>query len=251
LYPEISIITVVFNAESLIEPTIQSVLNQSYNNFEYIIIDGASKDKTLEIIEEYKKGIDVLKSEPDKGIYDAMNKGLGTASGKYILFLNAGDRLNTKDTLAEIDWATNADVFYSETILIDSSGKELGTRSQLTTRKLPEKLGFESFKRGMVVSHQSFIAKRSLAQAFDLRYTCSSDIDWCLNILQKSKMNIKLKEPISKYLVGGYSIKNRKGCWKERWQIFSKHYGLRDNLIIHAKILAVNLFDKGIFKIHY
>ena len=91
--PKFSVITVTYNAEAVLEDTIQSVISQTYRHVEYIIVDGASKDKTVEIIKQYESGIASWISEPDKGLYDAMNKGLKLATGDYVWFLNAGDTL--------------------------------------------------------------------------------------------------------------------------------------------------------------
>lgn len=101
--PKISIITVVFNGEKIIGETINSLINQDFKNFEYIIIDGASKDKTVDIIKKYAASHNILWiSEPDKGIYDAMNKGIKKASGDYIYFLNAGDKLHDNHVLQKV-----------------------------------------------------------------------------------------------------------------------------------------------------
>ena len=99
LHPKFSIITVTYNAGAVLEDTIQSVITQTYKNMEYIIVDGGSKDRTLQIIEQYKEHIHTVISEPDKGLYDAMNKGIKLATGDYLCFLNAGDELHEDDTL--------------------------------------------------------------------------------------------------------------------------------------------------------
>ena len=104
--PFFSIITVVFNAEQHIEYTIQSVIEQNHANYEYIVIDGGSLDQTLAIIDKYRDKIDLLVSEADRGIYDAMNKGIQLAKGEYINFINAGDAFYDKHTLQEIYLAT-------------------------------------------------------------------------------------------------------------------------------------------------
>ena len=100
--PLISIITVVFNGEKYLEETMQSVINQSYDNVEYIIIDGGSTDKTVDIIRRYEDQIDYWVSEADKGIYDAMNKGIDLVSGEWINFMNAGDKFYNDDVLKNI-----------------------------------------------------------------------------------------------------------------------------------------------------
>ena len=101
-HPKFSIITVTYNAGKVLEDTIQSVVFQTYRNMEYIIVDGGSKDNTLEVAEKYRNHISQLISEPDKGLYDAMNKGIRLATGNYICFLNAGDELHENETLQKI-----------------------------------------------------------------------------------------------------------------------------------------------------
>ena len=99
---QISIITINYNNASGLEKTIRSVVEQTYNEYEYIIIDGASSDKSKEVIQEYQRYIDFWCSEKDSGIYNAMNKGIQKASGEYLLFLNSGDVLNNSAVLADI-----------------------------------------------------------------------------------------------------------------------------------------------------
>ena len=98
-HPKFSIITVTYNAAAVLEDTIQSIITQTYKNVEYIIVDGASTDGTLKIIERYRPHIHTVISEKDNGLYDAMNKGLALATGDYVCFLNAGDCLHEDDTL--------------------------------------------------------------------------------------------------------------------------------------------------------
>ena len=119
--PKFSIITVTYNAEKVLEDTIQSVISQTYHHVEYIIVDGASKDGTLAIIDRYRERIHTVVSEPDKGLYDAMNKGITLASGDYLCFLNAGDCFHEDDTLQQMVHSINGnelpDVLYGETDL--------------------------------------------------------------------------------------------------------------------------------------
>lgn len=240
--PKISIITVVFNGKSLIERTIKSVLSQNYTNVEYIVIDGASSDGTLEIAEKYSHEIALILSGKDDGIYDAMNKGLKSATGDYVLFLNAGDEFYSSDTLTTVfSLSQDADVYYGNTAVVDDAGKELGDR-RLTP---PENLTWKSLKFGMCVSHQSFIAKRSLCDLYNLNYTISSDIDWVINVLKKSSKIINTKSYISKFLVGGTSNKRMKRALRERFAIMSKHYGFLQTLINHIFILLRYPFHKA------
>ena len=108
---KISVVTVCYNAAATIEETIQSVLNQTYPNVEYIIIDGGSTDGTVDIIKKYADRVAYWISEPDKGIYDAMNKGIAAATGDYINFMNAGDRFTSKDTLTNFTCLIKSDTF--------------------------------------------------------------------------------------------------------------------------------------------
>ena len=121
--PKFSIITVTYNAEKVLEDTIQSVIAQTYHHIEYIIVDGASKDGTLSIINRYRSHIHTVVSEPDKGLYDAMNKGIALASGDYLCFLNAGDCFHEDDTLQQMVHTINGnelpDILYGETAIVD------------------------------------------------------------------------------------------------------------------------------------
>ncbi|MFY0607743.1 MAG: glycosyltransferase [Cyclobacteriaceae bacterium] len=223
--PKISIITVTFNAELYLEPTIQSVISQNFESLEYIVVDGNSSDRTMDIIDKYHDKIDTLIRETDHGVYDAMNKGLKLAKGEYVLFLNAGDELASDKTLEKIfKQVSNPDLIYGETLIIDINRKTIGTRTNLTSRKLPEALSKRDFLNGQVVSHQSFIPKRSLCPQYDLQYRCSADIDWMLRIMSKVNFIHKSEESISKYLQGGISDRNLKTCWMERLNIMLKHF---------------------------
>lgn len=239
--PKISIITVVFNGRSVIERTIKSVLQQSYSQIEYIIIDGGSTDGTNDIIKNYQSKIAVTTSEKDNGIYDAMNKGLRLATGDYVLFLNAGDELYAADTITNVfSLSANADVYYGNTIVVDTAGKELGDRRL----KPPAQLNWKSLKYGMCVSHQSFIAKRTLCDFYNLDYSISADIDWVINILKQSSKIVYSNNYISKFLEGGISNKSRTKALKERFAIMVNHYGFFQTLWNHLFILLRYPFHK-------
>jgi glycosyltransferase involved in cell wall biosynthesis len=232
--PKISIITVVFNGKSLIEGTIKSVAGQTYSNIEYIIIDGGSTDGTLEIIKNYQSKITISRSEKDNGIYDAMNKGLRLATGDYVLFLNAGDELYTPDTLTNVfSLSPDADVYYGNTAVVNEQGTVLGDRRL----KPPAKLTWKSLKYGMCVSHQSFIAKRSLCDLYNLDFSISADIDWVINVLKRSKKIVNTNNYVSKFLEGGTSNKQRTKALKERFLIMKKQYGLFQTLWNHLFII--------------
>ena len=237
--PTISIITVVYNGYAFLEATLQSIISQTYTHKEYIVIDGGSDDGTLDIIRKYANHINYWVSEPDRGIYDAMNKGMQAATGDYVLFINAGDQLNTHITLSSIFYSVSkeADVIYGETHLIDKNGKVLGTRSTLSSRKLPKKLKYQDMRYGMAVSHQSFIVKRNMAPLYDATYRCSADIDWVIKALKKSRKTVNARMVIAKYLIGGFSIRQQRLCWKERFQVYKTHFGLPKTLLAHGWIV--------------
>lgn len=187
--PLFSIITVTYHAESVLEETILSVVSQTYHNIEYIIVDGASKDRTLSIVNKYRDKIQAVVSEPDKGLYDAMNKGLKMAKGEYVCFLNAGDTFHEDDTLQLIVHQLNKsnvlpDVIYGETALVDAQRHFVRMRRLQT----PDTLNWKSFRQGMLVCHQAFIAKRALTETYDLNYRFSADFDWCIRVMKKASL---------------------------------------------------------------
>jgi len=243
--PLVSVITIVYNGGELLEGTIQSVLKQDTSHLEYLIIDGGSKDNTLDIIKRYSDQIDYWISEPDKGIYDAMNKGLKAATGDYVWFMNAGDHIHGEDALSAIfSKEKDADVYYGEANFVRENRELIGTRSSISTRKLPEALNWKNMMYGMAVCHQSFIARRSLANDYDTSYRCSADINWVIEVLKKSKKTVHTHRVLSDYLVGGFSMKQQKLAWKERFQIYTRHYGLLKNLWATSYIIVRQLIHR-------
>jgi glycosyltransferase involved in cell wall biosynthesis len=234
LNPRFSIITVTYNAEKVIEETIQSVITQTYKNYEYIIIDGASKDNTLSVIDKYKDMISSVVSEPDKGLYDAMNKGIAAATGDYLCFLNAGDSFHEDDTLQlmvhSIDDNELPDVLYGETAIVNKEGHFLHMRRLQT----PEKLTWKSFKQGMLVCHQAFFARRSLTEPFNLSYRFSADFDWCIRVMKKAKTLHNTHITVIDYLDEGLTTQNHKASLKERFRIMAKHYGWISTVAHHV-----------------
>lgn len=220
---KISIITVVFNSEKFIRATIESVLSQTYPNIEYIIIDGQSKDRTMDIVREYQSRISLIISEPDKGLYDAMNKGLSHSTGDYVLFINSGDLLASSNVISSIfsSSTSDADVFFGDTEITDQGNNIIHSRRH----RPPEKLTADSYKRGMLVCHQSFIARRELCPAYDTNYKYAADYDWCLKILFKSSKIINTHTVISLFMEGGQTRKTIVPGLKERYHIMRKHYG--------------------------
>lgn len=243
--PVLSIITVCFNAEKFIESTIQSVLAQSYPHIEYIIIDGASKDNTMGVIGKYRSGIAKVISEKDKGLYDAMNKGMQLATGDYLLFLNADDVLADNDVIRRVFASgPNADVYYGEAMFMDENGNDIGLRSEQTPHKVPEQLNWKSLKHGMVVSHQAYIVRRSLSPLYDLQYRICADIDWMIRTLKASHNICNTHQVISRFRVGGTSKQHQQKAWKERYRILSRYYGHLPNFTNHLWIGVRYFFRK-------
>lgn len=244
-HPKFSIITVTYNAEKVLEDTIQSVIFQTYRNVEYIIVDGASKDHTLEIVNKYHNRINKVISEPDKGLYDAMNKGIQLATGDYLCFLNAGDKFHDSETLQKIVHTLKGqelpDVIYGETAIVDEEGHFLHMR-RLST---PAHLNWKSFKQGMLVCHQAFFVNRELAinHLYDLQYRFSADFDWCIRIMKKAKCLHNTRLTLIDYLNEGMTTKNHKASLKERFCIMAKHYGLIST-ILHHGWFVIRLFYK-------
>lgn len=230
--PVFSIITVTYNAASIINTTLESIKNQSFKDFEHIIIDGASKDNTLQIVKDCNIPNQIIVSEKDKGIYDAMNKSIKLANGEYLIFLNAGDAFSDNDALFRIaDTAkrTHADVIYGQTQIVNQNGDILGMR-HLTA---PASLSFKDFRNGMLVCHQAFIPRRKLAPEYNLNYKFSADYEWCIRILKKSAKNAYCGGTIISFLDGGTTTKNHKNSLKERFNIMSRYYGLIPTIFRH------------------
>lgn len=232
--PKLSIITVTFNCKSDLQYTLDSVFSQSYCDYEFIILDGASTDGTVDLIKAYEDKLDFWQSEPDRGIYDAMNKGLLKAKGEYVLFLNAGDEFYSAQTLEGVGFEKEpqADIFFGETVILNERREELGLR----LKKLPKDLHWRHFKRGMVVCHQSIIVRRSIAPKYNLAYRCSADVEWVLLSLQRSKQSVLVEEPICKFVEGGFSTEYRRLSWYERKKIMDSYFGSFKSFFYHILI---------------
>lgn len=229
-FPTFTIVTVTWNAASTLPATLASTAAQTYRNFEHLIMDGASTDGTQSLVEKYQQeNPDVhitLRSEPDHGLYDAMNKGIQLAQGEYIVFLNAGDRFHSSQTLAQVAaLGTNGGVLYGETDLVDAAGQFVRHRRLQT----PQKLSWRTFREGMLVCHQSFYAKRELALPYDLSYRYSADFDWCIRVMQSAEKRglpiVNTHLILTDYLAEGMTTANHQASLLERLRIMAHHYG--------------------------
>lgn len=235
--PLFSIITVTYNAASTLPATLASVKEQSCKQYEYIVMDGLSKDNTVEMA----KAADIpnarIFSSSDKGLYDAMNKAIDEATGNYLIFLNAGDAFHAPDTLQTIADAIVAngrpDIVYGQTQLVNANRQRIGDRHLIA----PEELTFKSFAQGMLVCHQAFIASRKIAQHYDLQYRFSADYEWCLRCLKQSSKNVYVPHTIIDYLSEGLTTANRKASLKERFNIMCHYYGTIPTIVRHLKFI--------------
>lgn len=259
----VSIVTITYNAANVLQRTLDSVLCQTYQHIEHLIVDGASQDETMEMVREYKEESDekaashdvVVSSEPDKGLYDAMNKGLQKATGDYICFLNAGDFLPSSATIETIvdmakcsmkDNGTQPAVLYGDTDIVDNAGMFLEHRRL----RPPKNLTWRSFQQGMLVCHQAFYARLDIAQSlpYDLRYRYSADVDWCIRIMREAdRRRLDLCNVgcvIANYTKEGQTTVHHKESLKERFCIMCNHYGLLTTVMMHCWFAFRTLFKK-------
>lgn len=235
-----TLITVTFNAEGTLERTLRSVERQTHRDFQHIIMDGASTDGTLRMAQAYAQRNDGLAievvSEPDQGLYHAMNKALRRAMGDYVVFLNAGDCLHAPDTLERLAncSASRPAVLYGETDIVDGEGRFLRTRRL----QAPEQLTWRSFRAGMLVCHQSFYARRDLAPEYDLRYRFSADVDWCIRVMkaaaERGEPLVNAHCVLTDYLQEGMTTRHHRASLRERFRVMARHYGWGATLAMHA-----------------
>ncbi|GAB3340256.1 glycosyltransferase family 2 protein [Larkinella ripae] len=239
--PLLSIITVTYNAERFLERTIRSLLaNQPGEEVEYLIVDGNSNDGTLTIVRNHEDHISRWISEPDRGLYDAMNKGQQLATGDYIWFMNAGDEIYDATTIVKLLTVLRnrpADVYYSDALFVDDTGKPLGLRSQITPHSLPHHLSWRDMALGMKVCHQAFIARRSLASDFWIE-NLSADIDWEIRCLKAAQEIVYLDFILCKYLVGGLSVQRHRQSLADRFKVLARHFGTATAVLNHVRILV-------------
>ncbi len=236
---KISIITTCFNSAETIEDTIQSVLNQTYTNIEYIIIDGKSTDATLSIINKYRSKIAKVISEPDKGIYDAMNKGVEVATGEIIGILNSDDLYADKKVIEDVvnKFTKNKpDALYADLIYVDRNnlGKTIRYWKSNNYKK-------GDFKKGWMPPHPTFFVKKKCYDTlgkYNIKLKSAADYELMLRFIHKNNISVTyLQRVIIKMRVGGQSnvsLKNRLAANKEdrlAWQL----NGLKAPFLMHIK----------------
>ena len=225
--PHYSIVTVSLNSAKEIESTAGSIKQQNYSNFEWIVIDGGSTDGTLDILEEYKDLISVLVSEPDKGIYDAMNKGILHAKGQDLLFLNAGDSLYDPKTLSSLDRSSNFELIV---------GNLFFTQSE-SVRESPQLLPKDYLLKEML-PHQATFFRRDIFDQygrFDTSYRIAGDYEMFSRLIQKYKVSYThVPDIIANFDETGISSNDnfrhlrKKENHRVRWKYFPRYrYSLK------------------------
>jgi len=256
-WPVFTLITVTYMAGKVLKPTLRSVAMQDYPGLiRHLIVDGASTDDTPELAERYRlqtEGSDsalprevTFTSSKDRGIYDAMNKGLQQVDEGYVCFLNAGDELACKSTITELASAARAateqgrqwpGVVYGKTDIIDADGIRLGER-HLQPRP---NLTWRNFREGMLICHQAFYARADLARqtAFDLHYRYSADYDWCINVMRLAE---RVGAPlafadttVACFLDAGTTKSHHRASLVERLRIMARQYGWPVAVAQHVK----------------
>ena len=225
---KITVATVTYNAVGVLQRTLDSVAAQDYAHVEHLIIDGNSHDGTLALFQHYQENnsragviheVNAI-SEPDKGIYDAMNKALAMATGDYIVFLNAGDVFHSPDVLTRIAAAAGGmpAVIYGNTDIVDGEGR--------------------------FVRHQAFFARCDIARTtpYNLRYRFSADYDWCIRIMRTAaRRKLPMKNAgiiVADYLDGGMTTQNHRRSLMERFRVMAHHYGIITAAAMHLWFVA-------------
>lgn len=237
-----SVITITYNAAATLPPTLASVAAQQFSDFEYLLIDGASTDSTLSLAAAAPIADKTIISRPDRGLYDAMNRGLHAAQGDYVIFLNAGDSFPDPLTLRTYADAIAAaperpGIVYGQTMLVGADREIIGPRHLIA----PETLCFESFLDGMLVCHQAMAVRRDLAPDYDLQYRFSADYDWVIKVLSRSPLNVYTGTVTAHYLSEGLTTANHRASLLERLKIMAHHYGKFPAAWSHLKKFAKTL----------
>jgi glycosyltransferase involved in cell wall biosynthesis len=225
--PLFSIITVVYNDAANLEKTIQSVVGQTNHNYEYIVIDGGSKDGTIDVIKQHQTQITLWKSEPDKGIYDAMNKGIKAARGKFINFLNAGDTYFSPNVLQLVSETQarlpQVEIVYGQAVRRSSESSNLKfiKGGQVTTSNLFTSIPF---------CHQAIFYQTPLFQEvglYDITYRVTADYQWLIRYYNSRQTLAKmhfLNSNLVEYAEGGYSFINIHKAAREKLKIARTHF---------------------------
>lgn len=237
--PKVSVVTVSYNSKATIEQTIKSVVGQDYKAIEYIIIDGNSSDGTIQVIEKYSGQVSTFISEPDKGIYDGMNKGIELASGEWIIFMNSNDTFHDNAVISRfMSRAGDADIVYG--YCIDAS-----TGNSIKPKPL------HKFWKRIPMNHQSTFVRTALHKAyhFDLRYKVSSVYDFFYHWYTGNSKFTYIDEPVAVYDLSGVSSHSFRWLW-DYYRIAMKYAGKKRARVVFrllymtAVLIYINVFLK-------
>jgi glycosyltransferase involved in cell wall biosynthesis len=239
--PKITIVTVVFNRVTQIEQTILSVVEQKYSNVEYIVVDGGSTDGTVEIIKQYQSKLAWWVSEPDKGIYDAMNKGIEKASGEWINFMNCGDKFYSNDSLSLFKNDVIGDILYGDAMIVYPGFATLWKKTPIA-----------KFWQTPSFCHQACFSRVSLMKAngFDTTFRLSSDFDFLFRMWKAKKKFTYIERIICWYdLREGASLQNRLLSLAERKRAVLRTDHSIEKWIYFTKIIAYERMTSLVKKI--
>ena len=240
--PKISVVTVTYNCIGVLEDTLKSVISQEYSNVEYIVIDGKSSDGTLNLIDKYKDHISILVSEPDKGIFDAMNKAIKLVTGDWILFMNAGDTFADDNVLTSVfsnHIESNVGVVFGDAYFKRNSGLSL-------YHGIPFYRNKDKYK-GMGICHQSIFVRADLAKLnpFKLSYKYTADYNMMMSIYNNGYKFFETNVVISVYDLTGVSTLHCVDQFKEVYRIC----GLKSDTLLYYKLLIIHKYRELKIKI--
>jgi glycosyltransferase involved in cell wall biosynthesis len=235
--PEIYVVTVVYNGELTIERTIKSVISQNYNNYKYLVIDGKSTDRTLDIIKKYSHCIDTIISDKDRGIYDAMNKAINLIYNPdaFVLFINSDDFLISNQILSDVSVELlNSEFIYGKVNLLNSENNQFYPAGSMHN--------YQTLPYGMI-QHQATFVKRNLFNnnLFDLKYSIAADYDFAIKIFLSKNRTKFIDRTISVMTMGGISRLQAIKSFKEKKEIIRKYYFGKVRIMAIAKINFVEI----------
>jgi len=250
---KISIITVCYQAGKTLEQTIQSVLSQTYDHIEYIVIDGASTDNTPQILEKYSDRLDIMVSEKDQGIYDAMNKGIDLATGDIVGFLNADDLFMHHKALESIEKVfsdPSIDACYADLVYFNvSDGLE---KIRRYFKSSPFELG--NFGKGWCPPHPTFYVRKPVYQklgGFNLDYKIGNDVELMMRFLEKENIVAHyLPEVLVKMRLGGVSNQSARNIYEQNKSILTaaKNLGVHINPLSFLVYKVIDRIKQFIIK---
>lgn len=242
---KVSIVTVTYNSESTLRDTIESVLSQDYDNIEYIIVDGQSTDATLSIIDEYRDRISVVISESDRGIYDAMNKGIDRATGDIVGILNSDDYFSDNHIVSMIagEFDGTVDAVYGDVVFISPSSPQKVVRYYSSKIFKPSRMVM-----GLSPAHPSFYVKREFYERYgkyNISYRIASDFDLFVRFFSSPMRYRYVEKVFVKMRTGGISTRGLKSKYILNKEILKicKRNGIRTNLFVVLSRYFFKMFE--------